>query len=178
MNYNTRKGNRNNIRRVHSDTNRAVMLMVWLLVLIILGATVAHNTETAPVSKPASSDTTPVFEDGPDAPDTYVPAIPETVEVVVPPATETAPEVNTEPVEVTIPNDEKVVAVEVGSDSSTVPSTPVPVEPTTPVDDEEQIYLPYCEQEDSTTCYWDATRRGNGIGRSFVNISGTTYYLP
>lgn len=176
MNYNTRKGNQNNTRRVHSDTNRAVMLMVWLLVLIIVGVIAAHNMESStPTSKPSSSDTTPIFEDGPDMPDTYVPAIPETVEVTVPPTTETAPESTTEPIEVTLTEPEKVVAVDFGSDSTPI-KEPHTI-PTTPVD-EEQIYLPYCEQEDSTTCYWDATRRGNGIGRSFVNISGTTYYLP
>ncbi|MFD5864375.1 hypothetical protein ACFWGP_05450 [Agromyces sp. NPDC127015] len=33
-----------------------------------------------------------------------------------------------------------------------------------------------CESEDSTDCYWDAARMGNGIGQSFVNFNGTDYY--
>lgn len=30
-------------------------------------------------------------------------------------------------------------------------------------------YLPPCEYEDSTGCYWDASERGNGEGNDFVN---------
>lgn len=33
-----------------------------------------------------------------------------------------------------------------------------------------------CASEDSDNCYWDATRRGNGTGRSFVTLHGVTYY--
>lgn len=36
--------------------------------------------------------------------------------------------------------------------------------------------LPACAQEDSTNCIWDAEERGNGTGRSFVNLDGTVYY--
>jgi hypothetical protein len=35
--------------------------------------------------------------------------------------------------------------------------------------------VPPCPTEDSANCYWDATR-GNGTGRSFVDIDGTVYY--
>lgn len=38
-------------------------------------------------------------------------------------------------------------------------------------------YLPACETEDSTNCYWDATVQGNGLGQSFVDIDGTAHYL-
>jgi hypothetical protein len=38
------------------------------------------------------------------------------------------------------------------------------------------ITLVPCPEEDSRNCYWDATRQGNGIGTSFVNIDGTYYY--
>lgn len=34
-----------------------------------------------------------------------------------------------------------------------------------------------CEAEDSTNCYWDAAGRGNGQGRSFVNLDGKVLYL-
>jgi hypothetical protein len=34
--------------------------------------------------------------------------------------------------------------------------------------------LPACVAEDSTNCYWDADSRGNGQGRSFVNVAGVT----
>lgn len=36
--------------------------------------------------------------------------------------------------------------------------------------------LPPCAQEDSENCYWDAATRGNGVGDSFVNLAGVTYY--
>lgn len=36
--------------------------------------------------------------------------------------------------------------------------------------------LPACKAEDGTNCYWDASIRGNGKGRSFTNINGITHY--
>jgi hypothetical protein len=36
---------------------------------------------------------------------------------------------------------------------------------------------PPCEQEDSSNCYWDAQTRGNGHGRSFVDVAGLTIPL-
>lgn len=36
--------------------------------------------------------------------------------------------------------------------------------------------LPTCQHEDSPSCYWDAKRHGNGLGRSFVHLKGKTYY--
>jgi hypothetical protein len=36
--------------------------------------------------------------------------------------------------------------------------------------------VPPCAEEDSTNCYWDAASRGNGVGRSFVDIDGEVYY--
>lgn len=38
------------------------------------------------------------------------------------------------------------------------------------------IVLKACEQEDSENCFWDATTRGNGQGRSFINIRGHIFY--
>lgn len=38
------------------------------------------------------------------------------------------------------------------------------------------IILTQCAEEDSTNCYWDATKRGNGKGRNFININGHTFY--
>ena len=35
-----------------------------------------------------------------------------------------------------------------------------------------------CATEDSTNCFWDAQHRGNGEGRSFLDIDGTAHYLP
>lgn len=35
-----------------------------------------------------------------------------------------------------------------------------------------------CLYEDSSTCHWFATERGNGTGRSFLNLFGITFYLP
>lgn len=37
--------------------------------------------------------------------------------------------------------------------------------------------LQACPTEDSTDCYWDASR-GNGTGRSFVDIGGAVFYAP
>ena len=37
--------------------------------------------------------------------------------------------------------------------------------------------LPPCVTEDSHDCFWDAQHRGNGLGRSFVDIAGIVYYL-
>ena len=37
--------------------------------------------------------------------------------------------------------------------------------------------LPPCPTEDSDNCIWDATTHGNGQGRSFISLNGTTYYL-
>lgn len=37
--------------------------------------------------------------------------------------------------------------------------------------------LPACEYEDSRNCVWFAQDRGNGIGTSFVNIYGTTWFF-
>lgn len=40
------------------------------------------------------------------------------------------------------------------------------------------VALPPCESEDSVSCYWDASTRGNGQGRSFwVNEYGAVYYV-
>lgn len=36
--------------------------------------------------------------------------------------------------------------------------------------------LPPCPTEDSDDCYWDAPSMGNGSGRSFVTVDGTTTY--
>lgn len=33
-----------------------------------------------------------------------------------------------------------------------------------------------CAAEDATNCYLDASEQGNGIGVSFVDILGATYY--
>ncbi len=38
--------------------------------------------------------------------------------------------------------------------------------------------LPACESDDSTDCYWDARTRGNGEGRSFVDLGGAIFYAP
>jgi len=39
--------------------------------------------------------------------------------------------------------------------------------------------LPSCQSEDAPgPCYWDATRDGNGTGRSFVVVDGQVTYLP
>lgn len=38
--------------------------------------------------------------------------------------------------------------------------------------------LPYCIAEDSTNCYWNAAKQGNGEGRSFIDLSGAVIYLP
>ena len=34
-----------------------------------------------------------------------------------------------------------------------------------------------CPTEDSDDCYWDATKQGNGIGVSFVTVSGHVFPL-
>lgn len=38
------------------------------------------------------------------------------------------------------------------------------------------VVLPACEAEDSPNCAWDASQH-NGIGRSFVDVGGTAYYV-
>ncbi len=40
------------------------------------------------------------------------------------------------------------------------------------------IMFPECANEDSMNCYWNAATNGNGIGQSFIDIAGITYYLP
>lgn len=40
------------------------------------------------------------------------------------------------------------------------------------------IILVPCPTEDSANCYWDASVRGNTLGRSFVNIDGVRYFKP
>lgn len=35
-----------------------------------------------------------------------------------------------------------------------------------------------CAEEDSRNCYWNAAHRGNGRGRSFIDVHGRAYYLP
>lgn len=37
--------------------------------------------------------------------------------------------------------------------------------------------LPPCPTEDSTNCIWDASKRGNGQGQSFVGIGGTVIFI-
>lgn len=38
--------------------------------------------------------------------------------------------------------------------------------------------LPPCATEDSASCYWDASARGNGEGRSFyTDAEGNVYYV-
>ncbi len=39
------------------------------------------------------------------------------------------------------------------------------------------LILPPCLTEDSANCYWDAKSRGNGRGRSFVDIGGNVVFL-
>jgi hypothetical protein len=34
-----------------------------------------------------------------------------------------------------------------------------------------------CRQEDSNFCYWNATRRGNGVGRGFVTAHRFRWYV-
>lgn len=34
-----------------------------------------------------------------------------------------------------------------------------------------------CQYEDSERCFWDASRRGNGTGDSFVRLFHRTFYL-
>lgn len=34
-----------------------------------------------------------------------------------------------------------------------------------------------CEYETSANCWWDAQSSGSGGGRSFIDLSGTAYYL-
>jgi hypothetical protein len=36
--------------------------------------------------------------------------------------------------------------------------------------------LPPCPTEDADDCYWDAPTMGNGSGRSFITVDGTTTY--
>lgn len=35
-----------------------------------------------------------------------------------------------------------------------------------------QSLLPACATEDSSNCFWDAAKRSNGQGRSFVDVAG------
>jgi len=44
-------------------------------------------------------------------------------------------------------------------------------------EDDNHVVLPYCQTEDSVDCYWDAEKQGNGVGRSFIDLDGYTYYL-
>jgi len=44
-----------------------------------------------------------------------------------------------------------------------VPNDPIPTEPAT-----FSLEIPPCPTEDSDGCYWDASTRGNGLGKSFV----------
>lgn len=37
---------------------------------------------------------------------------------------------------------------------------------------------PCATEDDPGPCAWDATRQGNGVGRSFVVIEDHVYYLP
>lgn len=39
------------------------------------------------------------------------------------------------------------------------------------------VVLPPCAEEDSQNCYWDASERGNGIGRDFIDINGQVIYI-
>jgi hypothetical protein len=40
------------------------------------------------------------------------------------------------------------------------------------------VELPPCQTEDSVSCYWDATHRGNGLGESFwTDTDGTQHAL-
>lgn len=38
-------------------------------------------------------------------------------------------------------------------------------------------YLPPCKTEDSDNCIWDASKRGNGLGTSFIAYRGHIYSL-
>lgn len=37
--------------------------------------------------------------------------------------------------------------------------------------------LPACKYEDSANCFWNAKKKGNGKGRSFIDLRGTAIYL-
>ena len=40
------------------------------------------------------------------------------------------------------------------------------------------LAVPNCQFEDSTNCVYIAADHGNGVGRDFLDIDGTAYYLP
>jgi len=56
--------------------------------------------------------------------------------------------------------------------SSMLIATNAPNEPQTKYE-QYADHLPDCIEEDSTDCYWNASARGNGLGRSFVTLSNT-----
>lgn len=39
-----------------------------------------------------------------------------------------------------------------------------------------EFAIPPCATEDSDFCAWDATTRGNGLGRSFISWEGEVYF--
>lgn len=84
--------------------------------------------------------------------------------------------------------EDKPAAVSVEDKSEALPAwsrselLPPGTLPTNPDERREAIVVaftqfPACEYEDSRNCAWDASERGNGLGRSFVDINGTPYYL-
>lgn len=153
-----------------SNVNAAFILIGWLIVLLVVGAYVAIKIESStppPTSAPsAGAETLSVNETGEP--------------VTITPVESTPAPTPSPTIEPTIVPDEKEVAVEVGSDKAvevgTVSITPQLPEET--VWSVEPTTLPYCEQEDSINCFWDAQILGNGTGESFVNIGGSVYYLP
>lgn len=39
-------------------------------------------------------------------------------------------------------------------------------------------WFPQCKSEDSRNCSWNASRAGNRVGKSFVDLRGKVYYIP
>lgn len=66
------------------------------------------------------------------------------------------------------------VALLVANFFTELPATTQPELPQ--VEIQREFYIPACEFEDSTNCFWDAEVSGNSEGVSFVDIGGTAYY--
>jgi hypothetical protein len=65
-----------------------------------------------------------------------------------------------------------VAATVVGLSASSQAAPKAP----TPTFDWLAEHLRDCPAEDSRNCSWDASERGNGAGRDFIDLNGKVYY--
>ncbi|QIK64541.1 hypothetical protein G7068_15960 [Leucobacter viscericola] len=144
------KSDKNQSRTVHGMFARVNGVVAAFALIGAVGLTVTLSAASLPEVDPVKVEAVEIAET-PEAPQIDVPEVDQAeAEQVAAPALP-VPAVVTE-----------AESTEV-NDTSGLPS-------------EGTLSLPPCATEDAANCYWNASVAGNGLGRSFIDVGGVTYY--